>query len=233
MIRRIAPMLALAVFATPSFAAEAATAEKVCASKQCASKACAGAACASKGCPIEAAMAKLPELTYLVGKEETCCSASAAKLAKERKVAIKYVLAKKTFDNQAKATVALADATEKFVNEFAKPCKCDVSGKITVAGKELCCDVMAGERVKLVKKAMKKVEMTFLVGDQECACPDKAATLAKETGKEKVFVIAGEKTCCSVDARLKLARAKYRAAVEMLAKVDAPAKDQEVKVSLQ
>lgn len=194
----------------------ATSADKVC-DVECAS------ACCSKGCPIEAAMAKLPKLTYLVGKEETCCSASAAELAKKHSKPVQFVVAKKPFAKEAKAMAALAAATEKFVSDFASPSHCKVSGKYTVAGKELCCEVMAGQRATLAKNAMKKVEMTYLVGEKECHCPTEAATLAKETGKAKQFVIAGQKTCCSIDARLKLAQAKYKAAVEALAKVDAPA----------
>lgn len=174
------------------------------------------------GCPINAAMAKLPKMTYLVGKESTCCPDSAAKLAKEHKADVKFVVAKKTFDSKGDAMTALATATEKFVQDFTATKECKVSGKFTVAGKELCCNVMAGERAELAKNAMKKVQMAYLVGEKECHCPTEAATLAKETGKDKLFVVAGEKTCCDVTARLKLAQAKYKAAVEALVKADAP-----------
>ena len=85
---------------------------------------------------------------------------------------------------------------------------------------------MAGERAELAKKAMNKVEMAYLVGDKECSCPHEASSLAKTTGKDKLFVVAGEKTACSVTARLKLAQAKYKAAVEALAKADAPKTDE-------
>lgn len=214
MIRRFAPLLAIACFVAPCLADEATT---------CSSKECAAGACSGEACPIEAAMAKLPKLTYLVGEQETCCATSAAKLAEDQQTAVKYLLAKQTFDDQAAATLALAEATEEFVNEFASPCKCEVSGQVTVAGKQLCCDTMAAERVALVKKAMDEVAMTYLVGDQSCDCPTQAATLAKETGKDQLFVVAGEQTCCSVDARLKLARAKYRAAVVAAAQADAQA----------
>ena len=196
--------------------AKTATAEKAC-----------PAECCSKGCPIEAAMAKLPKMTYLVGKEETCCSASAAELAKKHDKPMQFVVAKKPFPNEAKAMAALAMATEKYVNNFTATKHCETSGKYTVAGKELCCEVMAGQRATLAKNAMKKVEMTYLVGDKECHCPTEAATLAKKTGKEQLFVVTGQKTCCNIDARLKLAHAKYKAAVEALAKADAPAKTAE------
>ncbi len=176
----------------------------------------------SAGCPIEAAMAKLPQLTYKVAKEETHCSVSAAKLAKEHKADIKFVVAKKAYDSKGDAMMALTSATEKFVTDFTSTKECKVSGKFTVAGKELCCNVMAGQRAELAKKAMNKVQMAYLVGDKACNCPNEAASLAKTSGKEKLFVVAGEKTQCSVTARLKLAQAKYKAAVEALAKADAP-----------
>ena len=74
MKRIVTALLACCFIASMSYAEElkvvgielsktATSAEKVC-----------DAECCSKGCPIEAAMAKLPKMTYLVGKEETCCS---------------------------------------------------------------------------------------------------------------------------------------------------------------
>lgn len=224
MIRKFSTLLAVAVIASASYG-EVATklgklnteAAKAC-DKECAKE------CAA--CPIQTAMSKLPKMTYMVGKEATCCSEAAAKLAKKHDSPIKFVVAKKTFEEKGKATLALADATEQFVKAFTTTKECKVSGKYTVAGKELCCSVMAGERAKLAKSAMKKVEMAYLVGDKKCDCPNEAASLAKKLGKEKVFVVAGEKTCCSVDARIKLAQAKYKAAVEALAKADTPAKSE-------
>ena len=74
MRRAFTVVLAVSFLASAAFAAEltdvakaVVTADaKVCpaeCSKEC-----------SKGCPIEAAMAKLPKMTFKVGTEETCCS---------------------------------------------------------------------------------------------------------------------------------------------------------------
>ena len=223
MIRRFIAAIGLGVIAMPVLAQQV-TATTDIATITTSEKACATEACASacSGCPIEAAMAKLPTMTYLVGDESTCCSKSAAKLAEKHDMPVKYVVAKKTFEDQGKATLALAETTEKFVKAFATPAKCEESGKFTVAGKELCCEVMAGQRARLAGSAMEKVAMTYLVGEKKCACPNEAAAIAKSSGVDQVYLVAGEKTCCSIDARLKLARAKYRAAVEALAKADAP-----------
>lgn len=212
----VTAMLLLAPFARAEDASEVITitkaAEKVC-DANC-QKECAG------GCPIQAAMDQLPKLTFQVGTEKTCCADAAASLAKEHAKPIHYVVGEKTFETKNVAMVALADATEKYVDAFATPKTCSVSGKTTVAGKELCCDVMAGQRAKLAKEAMAKVNMTYLVGEKECSCPNEAASLAKTTGTEQLFVIGKEKTCCGTTARLTLARAKYKAAVEALAKAD-------------
>lgn len=219
MKRFIATVLATAFAASAVYAEEAITVTK----EKAASSECASACASEKGCPIELAMGKLPKLTYKVGKEETCCAVSAAELAKKHDAPMKFVVAEKSFAKKGEAMLALASATEKFVADFATTSECKVSGKFTVAGKELCCSVMAGQRAELAKKAMSKVEMAYLVGEKECACPTQAASLAKESGKDKLFVVAGEKTGCSVTARVKLAQAKYKAAVEALAKADAPA----------
>ena len=145
-----------------------------------------------------------------------------SRVGQEARRPMKYVVGEKAYPTKQVATVALAEATEKYVAAFATPKTCAESGKTTVAGKELCCEVMATERATLAKKAMAKVNMTYLVGEKECHCPTEASTLAKSSGSEQLFVVAGEKTCCSATARLNLARAKYKAAVEALAKSDGP-----------
>ena len=195
--------------------AEEATAKaEVCKSKECAT------ACKDGGCPISAAMKQLPQMTYKVGKESTCCSQSAAALAKKHDAKVQFVVAKKVFDDEAKATLALTEETEKFVTKFTSAKTCKVSGKTTVAGKELCCPTSAAQTAKLVKAAMDKVQVTYLVGDKECHCPNEAKAIAVKTKAKTQFVVAGEKTCCSVQSRLNLARAKYKAAVEAVVATD-------------
>ena len=57
-------------------------------------------------------------------------------------------------------------------------------------------------------------------GDKECHCPNEAKAIAVKTKAKTQFVVAGEKTCCSVQSRLNLARAKYKAAVEAVVTTD-------------
>lgn len=211
----------------PSATATAATGT-ACTDGACASKSC-GADC--KDCPITTAMKALPQMTFAVGETKTNCPKEAAELAKTANAAIQYVVCEKTFATEAEANAALADATDKFVAEFIEPKKCEESGKIKVCGKDLCCETMAAETATKAKSAMEKVAMTYLVGEKECSCPNEAATLAKESGNPTVFVVAGETTCCNVQARLNLARAKYKAAVVALMQAEAPAAETTIPTS--
>jgi hypothetical protein len=224
MTRQFTSLLALALLVSPSFADNSVTdADSTEIGKSCPIEGCLKSESDCGGCPITAAMEKLPKMTYLVGTESTCCSKSAETLASAQDATIQYVVGDETYESKEEAMVALAETTETFVSTFASTQKCDKSGTLTVAGKSMSCSVMAGKRAELAKKAMDSVGMTYLVGTESCSCPMQAASMAKNSGEKKQFVIAGEKTCCSVDARVRLAHAKYKAAVEALAKVDAPA----------
>jgi len=195
-----------------------------CSGEKCASETLASAECDSgKGCPIAAAMARLPKLTYAVGEKNTGCPKEAARLAEESGGPIHFCVAGKEYDSESQAQTALIEATEKFVADFTKPHTCPKSGKVTLAGLPQGCEKSAAATAEKMQKAMAKVKFTYLVGEKECSCPVQAASLAKESGKEKVFVVGDEKTCCEKTARLNLARAKYKAAVEALVQAQATA----------
>jgi hypothetical protein len=182
------------------------------------------AACdAGKGCPIAAAMERLPRLSFAVGEKKTCCSKEAAKLAKESGGHVHFCVAGKEFDSKSDAQLALIEATEKYVAAFAKPHSCPKSGKLTLAGQAQSCPKSAARTAERMQKAMGKVKLTYLVGEEACGCPVKAGNLAKESGQEKLFVVGAEKTACEKTARLNLARAKYKAAVTALVEAQAAA----------
>jgi hypothetical protein len=172
-------------------------------------------------CPVAAAMSKLPKMAYKIGDETTSCSHSAAKLAEESGEPMVFVVAEKEYTDQAEAMTALAEVTEGFVNEFVTPSTCHVSGTTSLAGQKIGCSETAAKMAALVKEATDNVHMTYKVGEKECQCPNEAATLAKESGEKTQFVVGNESTCCSIEARINLARAKYRAAVEAIAKAQA------------
>jgi len=208
-----------------------------CAASESASSGCKeGAGCSAtlaaqgeKKCPIDLAMGLLPKISYAVGEEKTCCPKAAGELAKKSGAEIHFVVAGKTYDKEADAKLALAEATEKFVSDFVKPKKCSVSGTTTVAGKKIECEKAAAHTAKVVQAAVDNVKLAYLVGDKECHCPIEAKEVAEKTGKQTIYIVGKEKTSCSVTARLNLARAKYRAAVEALVKEELAAKDQETK----
>jgi len=206
----------LMLFAAPAFAdqgSETGNQEK-CSKEACASE-------SGAGCPIAKAMDELPQLAFAVGDKEVCCEASAGAVAEDTGKPVHYLVGKQTFEDKSEAMKALADATEKFVADFATPHTCNVSGKTTVAGKSLSCSATAGKLAAKAQAAMDEVTLAYKVGDEQCACPNKAASLAKASGEEKQFVIGDETTTCSIDARIKLARAKYEAAVKALASAQA------------
>ncbi len=188
---------------------------------------CSDAKCASSCC--EESLAKFPKMTYRVAEHETCCSDAAAKLVTDHDgETMKFVVAEKVYEDKAEAMTALAEVAEQFVNEFASPHTCEVSGTTTVAGQSMKCSKTAGMMAEKIQDAMKTVAMTYKVGDESCSCPTKAAALAKEAGTHEHYVIGGEETCCNIDARVKLAKAKYVAALQALAQVEAPATETEI-----
>lgn len=178
-------------------------------SGECASDCC-------KGCPIAAAMQKLPKMTYRVGTENTCCAESAAKMAADKKTPLHFVVGEKTFEDKTEAYTSLVEQTESMVNDFVTPKTCSVSGTHTVAGKSCKCSVEGGKNAELVKTAIKDIKMTYAVGEKSCNCPTEAGSIAKKSGEKMTYVIGEEKTCCNMTARLTLAKAKYKAAVEAL-----------------
>jgi hypothetical protein len=175
-------------------------------------------------CPITAAMKNLPQITYSVGAETTQCSKTAAKLAETQGADIVYLISKEKFSDAGKAKLALVLATEEFVDNFANPKVCKISGTTSIAGQKTECTKTAAKLAGLMTNAMKTVKISYAVGEETCDCPHAAASLAKTSGEPKLFVVGKEKTQCEVTARLNLARAKYRAMVTALAKAEKEAK---------
>ena len=213
--------LAVALVCSVAVAQETSSEAKQCTS-QCQSSASAVATATDKDscdqCPVSAAMKNLPAMTYKVGDEATCCSTSADALAKEHSKPIHFVVGKKTFEDKQQAYTALVESTEKFVNDFITPSKCEKSGMTSIAGASCGCPVDAGKKTELVKKAVSDIKMTYVVGEKECNCPTQAKSLAAANTEAKTkYVVSGKETCCNLEARLNLAKARYAAAVKALA----------------
>jgi hypothetical protein len=168
-------------------------------------------------CPMTAAMEKLPKIVYKVGDETTCCCQSAKDLADKAGKPIQYLVGDKSFEKEDLAFVALVETTEAFVNEFITPTKCETSGATKIAGESCACPVQAGAKTNLVKAAVEKVKMTYVVGEKESHCPKEAKQLASESNEKITYVVGDAKSCCEWEARLNLAKAQYKAVVEALA----------------
>ncbi len=210
------------LFASSAIAQEKEKCEGVCPATTATSIASDDDKHAAGQCPIEAAMAKLPAIAYKVGDESACCANSAAAMAKKAGKPIQYVVVDKSFDSEQTAFTSLVEQTEKYVTDFTTPCKCEVSGVTKIAGKTCACPVTSAETAALIKTATDAVAMTYVVGEKSCECPVEAKELASKSGEKTTFVVSGEKTECEMTARLNLARAKYKAAVEALVKMEKP-----------
>ena len=209
--RSLAIIAILSVFAAPAFAQEKCS--------QCPSSSTTLTSTQEQeecqSCPVmTAAMEKLPKMTYKVGDESTCCSASAEAMAKEHSKPVHFVVGDKTFEDKAEAYTAYVTTTEEFVNSFVTPHKCETSGKTTLAGHSCDCPVTSAKYAEQIKTAVDAVAMTYKVGEESCGCADKAATMAAETEGAKVeYIVGDECTSCQMTARINLAHAKYKAAV--------------------
>ena len=210
----------VALFATVAVAQETSSEAKSCEKCPASSALVSTDETQCSSCPVSIAMAKLPKMTYKVGDKAICCSESAAALAKEHDKPVMFVVAEKSYKDKTKAYTALVETTEKFVNEFVTPKKCEASGKTSIAGKSCGCPMEAGKNAEIVKKAIKDVKMTYVVGEEKCHCPTQAKALAKDSDAKTTFVVAGKETCCNLEARLNLAKAKYAAAVKALASTE-------------
>lgn len=195
----------------------ASTCEKSC-STECSVEKCAS----GEGCCVTIAAAKkqLPQMSYLVGTEKVCCSEMASELAAKTQDKVQFVVAEKTYCCKEAAFTALVEETEKFVNAFVAPSKCEASGATTVAGKQYGCCQSAAKQTELVSTAVKSVRMGYKVGDEEVCCVKHATTLAKDSGAAIQYLVNGEATQCELTARLKLATAKYIAAISAVAKAE-------------
>jgi hypothetical protein len=218
--------VAACLTATSSFAQETAVSPKVMAEKldsgSTAKTCCSEKESCDGECPISAAMASLPKMSYKIGEESTCCAHSAQSLAEKHNAPIHYVVAETAYTDKSEAMTALVEKTEAALAAYTTPSVCEKSGTTTIAGEKCSCPMKAASHTKLVQEAVKAVSLSYVVGEETCNCPMKAKELAAG-GAEMKYVVGDEETCCEMTARLNVARAKYKAAVEALTKAQASA----------
>lgn len=175
-------------------------------------------------CPVAKAMDALPKISYIIaGEASTCCKSATA--AAEAGKEVKYVVAGKEHCCPTAAKDAQLEATEKFVASFASTHAYDASGKTFVGNKGYECSQHATTIAAAAKKAMDGVKTVHFVGDKEFCCPTAAGEAAEKDGAKVTYVVAEEKTQCAKTNRMNLAIAKYKAAVQAIAKAEAPAEE--------
>jgi hypothetical protein len=189
------------------------------------------------GCCAKSYAAMLPAMKYRVGDATVECPDKAKELAKGDAKAIKFVVADKSFDDVVAAEKALTSAYETFTTEAT-------TVKYAVGDKCVGCPMSAGELAKKenkkmayrlasydfasedaakkavasAKEAAGKVEMKTMVGDKCVGCPVEAKELASKEHKKVEYVVGESKTCCDVEAKMNLAKARALATLAALEK---------------
>ncbi len=175
-----------------------------------------------ESCPLAKAMDALPKISYVIAGEASACAKSATTAAEAGKE-VKYVVAGKELCCPTAAKDAHVEAVEKFVASFASTHACEGSGKTFVGNKGYECQQHASNVATVAKKAMEGVKTVHLVGDKEFCCPNAAKEAAEKSKGQVTYVVADEKTQCARTNRMNVAIAKYKAAVQAIAKAEAPA----------
>jgi hypothetical protein len=167
-------------------------------------------------CPVSVALQQLPKMTYAVGSEKTGCSEQAKQLSEQHNAPVHYVVADKEYQCGQSAMAALVDQTERFVNEFVSVRRCPASGTTFACGKSTSCSAQAEQWTSTIGQAVDKVKMCYVVDGQQTSCSASAEAQAQEKDAPVEYVVGDQKTTCPLSARLELARAKYRSAVQAM-----------------
>lgn len=188
-------------------------------------------------CPIgkkvNAVLASLPTMKYKIGDEVTCCSKSAAAMAKKSDTKMKYLVGDDVFETAKDASAKLVALYETEVNslnslQFAVGSDCfrcpvtakgkakDSGKKITyrVAGFDFAEKSKAEDTLKKIAVTIANVKMSYKVGDQKFCCDKMAGARVKETGSTMSYIVGDDETTNEFVAKMKLAEAKIRAIIQ-------------------
>jgi hypothetical protein len=156
---------------------------------------------------LDAHLAKLTAVRYVVGEATLNCPQAATKLAADQHEAVKYRLASFTFEDQAAAQQAADAAREAADNVDMKTLVdgqevCSAKTAQQTAGGGGCCAAKGGMAAK--KSA-----------DGRCAASAKDAS----TGKKCQYVVGDVKTPCEATAKVELAQTRILAAYNAIEEV--------------
>lgn len=222
----------------PAAQATAQSTDKASCNRTAAAEGDCAKSCGDKaGCCAKDYAKVLPAMKYKVGSETVCCPDKAKDLAKGDAKAIKYVIGEKSFDDATTAKTELAKAIDGYMTDamtiryaVGDQCmSCPMSAgelakkegkpmKYRVASFDFASEDAAKKALTVAKEASDKVMMKMMVGETCVACPTSAAELAKKENKKVEYVVGDSKTCCDVEAKVNLARARAAAALAALDK---------------
>lgn len=176
--------------------------------------------------------AGMPVMEIKVGKKTTTCVETAFKLAKKLDTKPVYTVDETTYESWDKAGKAYAEQLDGFLKEIVtvqysvgkKYTDCpETAQKMSeksgnpiayqVTGRTTDCEKTAGKYAKTAMHAAKGVNLMYLVGEEKFDCPKTAGKYAKKTEQKIVYIVAGEKTKCDVQAEVNLAMARIQAAL--------------------
>jgi len=189
---------------------------------------------------VEAVLASLPSMKYLVGSEKTGCSYSAAAMAEKTGQPVKYLVGEEVVDDQAEATIKLTALLEKEAAALramqfsaggvsthhpleAKSIaeKNNTTVAYRVGGLDFAEQAKAEKAIQLVSEAVASVKMSYKVEGQSFCCSQMAGAKAKESGKPIIYVVGTDETTDETAAQLLFAQTKIRVIVETAAAASA------------
>ncbi len=184
---------------------------------------------------VNNAVKNLPTLSFKVGNNVVCCYKEAQAISEHDELPMLYVVKNKSFANYDEAQSAYIGAVNEYITRYASvkspsgdnssccagtktagSCSEEGAAVYEVAGRQFNCPDQAGSIAKMTQVAMKKVAMSYQVGDKTFEC----STMARKAAGDKAvqFVVHGAKpTSCQVSATRDLATAKIKAAETALA----------------
>ena len=153
---------------------------------------------------------KFPRLAYMVGDQRTDCPKTAAKLAKEKNLPIKYVVGDKVFDEKPAALAAQTEVLEDLLGSI-------LSIKYVVGDECVACPHAAEQMAKQSGAKVKYRLGSFVFDDQQAA--EQAAAKAREAADAvEMKVDNGEVTRYKVGKLVTTSKvaATYQLAIERL-----------------
>jgi len=194
--------------------------------------ACSGEAKACGEGDIKAvALANMPAMTYVAGKNKTECSVTAGKWAEKGKE-LHYVVNGAEYESIADAKAARTQALDSYLDSLThitfvvdgKDVGCPLEASRMAAASDSPIQYRVGPAVFTsaeraifaaagARGASQQVAMTYEVEGKATQCSEEAGSLCEKTGAAMTYVVGETKTQCKVTATETMAQARVEAAI--------------------